>query len=168
VRIVGIDAIGEFLDAINRGAALASWAHHGAWIGAFSTVRVFDALAGVKLVPPERMMFFGGFIVDTPDAAAEYQKLMYGDTLPFNYELMSRALHPNDWDPQNSMTPMDIEQYWERDPKPSGYQLPAAYVTAKSDGTFEQVAEQYKSAFKSDPFASVRSKCANGGQDVVR
>lgn len=52
VGIVGIDAIGEFLDAIQRGAALASWAHHGAFIGAFSTVRIFDALAGAKLSPP--------------------------------------------------------------------------------------------------------------------
>ncbi len=169
VKIVGIDAIGEFLDAINRGAALASWAHHGAYIGAFSTVRVFDALAGVKLTAPERMMYFGGFIIDTPDAAAEYQKLMYGDSpLPFDYEKMSRALHPDDWDPQNTMVPMDIEEYWARDPKPSGYALPAAYTAAKSDGTFDKVVAEYKAAFKSDPFAAVRSKCASGGQDIMQ
>lgn len=167
VKIVGIDAIGEFLDAVTRGAALASWGHHGAWIGAFSTVRVFDALAGVKLTAPERMMYFGGFIVDTPDAATEYQKLMYGDTLPFDYEKMSRALNPDDWDPQNTMIPMDIEAYWSRDAKPSGYNIPAPYTTAKGDGSFDKVVAQYKSAFKNDPFKSVRSKCANGGQDIM-
>ena len=168
VKIVGIDAIGEFLDAVNSGTALASWAHHGAYIGAWSTVRVFDALAGVKLTAPERMMYFGGFIIDTPDAASEYQKLMYGDAaLPFDYEKMSRALHPDDWDPQNTMVPMDLEQYWARDPQPSGYTVPAAYTTAKTDGTFDKVTAEYKAAFKSDPFAAVRSKCASGGQDIM-
>ena len=32
--------------------------------------------------------------------------------------------------------------------------------------SFDKVTAQYKAAFKSDPFASVRSKCASGGQDV--
>ncbi|MDQ4490805.1 sugar ABC transporter substrate-binding protein [Sinomonas sp. ASV486] len=168
VKIVGIDAIGEFLDAIKRGSALATWAHHGAFIGAFSTVRVFDALAGVKLSPAERMMYFGGFIVDTADAADAYQKLMYSDKpLPFNYEKMSRALHPQDWDPQNLMAPIDIEKYWEKLPKPSGYRIPAEYAAAKASGELEKTASTYKSAFKSDPWKDVRSKCKSGGQDII-
>lgn len=168
VKIVGIDAIGEFLDAVKSGAALASWAHHGAFIGAFSTVRVFDALAGVKLSAPERMMYFGGFIIDTPDAATAYQDLMYSDkALPFDYEKMSKALNPDSWDPQNTLVPIDIEQAWIRDAKPAGYSIPAAYTAAKEAGEFEKVAATYKAAFKSDPFAGVRSKCANGGQDIL-
>lgn len=168
VKIVGIDAIGEFLDAIKRGAALASWAHHGAFIGAFSTVRVFDALAGVKLSPAERMMYFGGFIIDTPDAAAAYQDLMYSDKpLPFNYEKMSKALHPDDWDPQNLMAPIDIEQYWAQASKPAGYSIPSEYAQAKAAGELENVAATYKSAFTSDPWADVRALCKNGGQDII-
>ena len=167
VKIVGIDAIGEFLDAMKRGSALASWAHHGAWIGAYSTVRVFDALAGVKLSAPERMMYFGGFIVDTPEAAQAYQDLMYSDkSLPFDYERMSRALHPNDWDPQNSMRPIDPSTYWPRDPKPAGYTLQAIYTDPGWAAQVEQVTEQYKQAFRSDPFAPVRQKCQSGGSDV--
>lgn len=168
VKIVGIDGIGEFLDNIKRGRALASWAHHGAFIGAFSTVRVFDALAGFKLTAPERMMYFGGFIIDTPSAASAYQDLMYSSKpLPFNYEKMSRALHPLDWDPQNSMVPMNIEELWARDSKPAGYQIPAAYAKAKGAGDFERVTAMYKSAFVSDPFAAVRSKCKSGGKDIL-
>ncbi|WP_181037581.1 sugar ABC transporter substrate-binding protein [Arthrobacter sp. ZGTC412] len=168
VKIVGIDAIGEFLDAIKRGSALATWGHHGAFIGAFSTVRVFDALAGAKLSPAERMMYFGGFIIDTPEAADAYQQLMYSDRpLPFNYEKMSKALHPEDWDPQNLLAPIDIEKYWAASPKPAGYSIPAAYAQAKAAGEFEKVAATYKSAFQSDPWKDVRSKCKNGGQDVI-
>jgi ribose transport system substrate-binding protein len=168
VKIVGIDAIGEFLDAMQRGSALASWAHHGAWIGAFSTVRVFDALAGVTLSTPERMMFFGGFIVDTPEAAQAYQQLMYGsDALPFDYELMSRALHPDDWDPQNLMAPIDVTSYWPRDPQPAGYTLPAEYRAPGYAAEVQKVTEQYRSAFRKDPFAAVRQKCRSGGQDIL-
>jgi len=168
VGIVGIDAIGEFMDAIRRGAALASWAHHGAWIGAFSTVRIFDALAGVKLSPAERMMYFGGFIIDSPAAATAYSKLMYeSNSLPFDYEKMSRALHPHDWDPQNSMAPIDIDNFWARDKKPAGYSVPAPWKQAKAQGDLAKVAAQYKQAFKKDPWANVRAKCKNGGKDVL-
>jgi len=169
VKIVGIDAIKEFLEAVKRGAALASWAHHGAFIGAFSTVRIFDALAGVKLTAPERMMYFGGFIIDTAEAAGAYQDLMFNPSkrLPFDYERMSRALHPDDWDPQNNMAPMDLDQYWARDPKPAGYDVPKAYSEAKDDGQFEKIQQQYKAAFRNDPFEAVRKLCRTGGQDIL-
>jgi ribose transport system substrate-binding protein len=168
VPVVGIDAIPEFLDAIKRGKALATWAHHGAWTGAHSTVRLFDALAGVKIPAAERMMFCGGFIIDGTDAADMYQKKMYGGgTFPFDYEKMSMALHPDDWDPQNLMVPMDIEAYWARTPKPSGYQIPAEYQKSKKSNEFEKVAARYKAAFRSDPFADVRKLCKSGGQDIT-
>lgn len=168
VKIVGIDALGEFLDAMKRGAALATWAHHGAWIGAWSTVRVFDALAGVPLSAPERMMYFGGFIIDTPDAAQAYQDLMYGAAqLPFDYELMSRALHPDDWDPQNTMAPIDLATYWARDPQPAGYQLAPAYTDPGYAAAAAAVTDRYRSAFRKDPFAGVREKCRAGGADII-
>lgn len=168
-KVVGIDAIREFLEAIPRGTAFATWAHHGAWIGAFSTVRVFDALAGVKLSAPERMMNFGGFIIDSPESAAAYADLMYSSKpLPFDYEKMSRALHPDDWDPQNSMIPLDIDVYWKRDSKPPRYTLPKQYTDAVDNGDMERVAQRYAAALTTDPFASVRSKCRNGGKDILQ
>jgi ribose transport system substrate-binding protein len=168
-KVVGIDAIGEFLEAIPRGTAFATWAHHGAWIGAFSTVRVFDALAGVTLSAPERMMNFGGFIIDSAEAAEAYRDLMYSSKpLPFDYERMSQALHPDDWDPQNSMIPLDIDVYWARDKKPPRYEIPAAYTEAVDSGETERVAQRYAAAFRSDPFASVRTKCRNGGKDILQ
>lgn len=168
-KVVGIDAIREFLEAIPRGIAFASWAHHGAWIGAFSTVRIFDALAGVKLSAPERMMNFGGFIIDSPEAAEAYSELMYSSKpLPFDYELMSQALHPDDWDPQNTMAPLDIEVYWARDPMPPRYTIPTAYSDAVESGESQRVAQRYTDAFRSDPFASVRTKCRSGGKDILQ
>ena len=113
-------------------------------------------------------MYFGGFIIDSAPAAEAYQKLMYdSDKLPFDYEKMSKALHPDDWDPQNSMVPMDMEDYWARDKKPAGYELPTAWVKAKKNGELEKVAAEYKKAFTSDPWAEVRSKCKGGGKDIL-
>ncbi len=170
VPVVGIDTINEFLDAMQQGDtnALATVATHGDWLGAYLMVRVFDEMAGYQSTTPERMMYFGTFVVDTPEAAKSYQQLVYkNDKLPFDYEMWSRVLHPEDWDPQNALAPMDPEVYWAQTPKPAGYSLPAPYAQAMSDGSFDAVTAEYKAAFKSDPFAETRKLCKLGGQDIL-
>jgi ribose transport system substrate-binding protein len=62
---------------------------------------------------------------------------------------------------------MDLDQYWSRDPKPAGYSVPEPYTKAKEDGQFEKIQQQYKAAFRSDPFAEVRKQCRGGGQDIL-
>lgn len=170
VPVVGIDVINEFLDAMQRGGtALASAAPHGSWLGAYCMVKVFDAMNGFQLTVPERMMYFGGFVVDTPEAAAAYQDLMYkAERFPFDYEKWSRVLHPDDWDPQNSLRPIDPNAYWANYPKPAGYQLPPDYATATDSGEFQRIEEMYKTAFKIDPWKDIRKLCKNnGGADVL-
>ncbi len=150
---------------IAQGRAFATWAHHGGWIGAWSTVRVFDALNGVKLTTPERMMYFQGFNIDTPAAAQAYNDLMYKkQPFPFDYQKMSRVLHPQDWDPQNLLTPIHPEQYWawRAKDKPAGYTLPSAYATAQSQGDFDKVTKMYADHFKSDPFKSIKALTSSG------
>lgn len=170
VLVTGIDGIPDMLDAIADGRGLATWAQHGGFAAAWLTVQVFDALAGVKLDPLERMMWLGTFVINTPDAAAAYKKMMYsGGPFPFDYAKMSRALNPKDWDPQNSFAPIDLETYYTLlQPKPSGYELPADYTGALSTTGIETVAKSYADRVGSDPFANVRKLCkGEGGRDLT-
>ncbi|MCE0763763.1 sugar ABC transporter substrate-binding protein [Pseudonocardia kujensis] len=171
VPVVGIDAIPEFLEAMQSvpEIAFATWAHHGAWMGGALMVRAYDALSGVKLSPAERMMFTGGFVLDTPAAADGYNTLMYkGDTLPYDFSLMSKALHPNDWDPQTTMKPLEFESYFSLEkPKPAGYTVDPAYAAARDGDEFARVEAEYKDHFRKDPFADIRRQCAAGGVDFA-
>ena len=47
-----------------------------------------------------------------------------GDVAPFNYKLMSKVLHPDDWDPQDLITPLDMDVEWGGIKKPDNYQVP--------------------------------------------
>jgi ribose transport system substrate-binding protein len=95
--------------------------------------------------------------------------MMYGGAFPFDYVKMSRALHPNDWDPQNSFAPIDLETYYTLlQPKPSGYELPAKYTNAASAAGIEAVAKSYSQRVNTDPFANVRKLCkGEGGRDLT-
>lgn len=169
VLVTGIDGIPDMLDAIASGRALATWAQHGGFAAGWLTVQVFDALAGVTLDPLERMMWLGTFVINTPEAASAYKKMMYGGAFPFDYVKMSRALHPKDWDPQNSFAPIDLETYYTLlQPKPSGYELPAKYTNAASAAAIEAVAKSYSQRVNTDPFANVRKLCkGEGGRDLT-
>jgi ribose transport system substrate-binding protein len=163
--VVGIDAISEFLEMIVQGRAFASLANPGSWIGGWSTVRVFDALNGWKPKTPERMMYFGAFIVDTPDAARAYDELFYqSDKYPYDYRKWSRILSPDDWDPQNILVPMQPDEVWEGREKPDGYELPEEYSRTAE---FEEITKLYADHYKSDPWAEIRRATKNGGENIV-
>ena len=89
------------------------------------------------------------------------------ERLPYDYEKWSRVLHPNDWDPQNSLRPIDPNKYWTNYPKPGGYQLPKGYVDSLASGEFDRITQMYEKAFKDDPWKDIRKLCRNGGGDVL-
>jgi ribose transport system substrate-binding protein len=66
------------------------------------------------------------------------------------------------------MIPLDIDVYWKRDKKPPRYTVPAPYTEAVESGEMERVAQRYAAAYTTDPFASVRTKCRNGGKDILQ
>lgn len=159
VLVGGVDAIAEFLDAITAGPnAAATTAIHGGWLGGFAVVRAFDGAAGVELDPVERMLYQDSLVIDTPDAAGAYVELIYGaDSLPFDWEGMSRQLHPDDWNPQIGIAPIDPEDYWGRigEEQPSGYALPDELQQSIDGGGLDTLAERYRSAVTASPLAEV-------------
>ena len=71
-----------------------------------------------------------------------------GAVQPFDYRLMSKVLHPKDWDPQAEVFPMDIDEEWAGIPKPEGWTYPKAYLDAKVNGEWQAVIEEYKDHYK--------------------
>ena len=69
---------------------------------------------------------------------------------PFDYKKMSKVEHPDDWDPQAELFPMDIDLEWGGIPKPDGWEYPEAYVTARESG--DAVRKEYADHYKIDFF----------------
>jgi ribose transport system substrate-binding protein len=176
VPVAAIDAIPDFVDLIanDPARAFATWtttSGGGPWLGAWLIVQAFDALSGVELRAPERMMYAGGFVLDTPEAAEAYTELMFTDSgsYPFDYERWSKALHPNDWDPQTLLRPIDYPEFFSlQGPAPDGYEVSQDFVDSKESGEFDAVAQEYEEHFQSDPFSEIRGLVNYGdGQDIV-
>jgi ribose transport system substrate-binding protein len=166
--VSGCDALPEMVALIAQGRAFNTFAYGPSWLGAYSTVAVFDFINGWRPSVPERMMVFGGYILDTAEAAKKYQELVDGPTSPYDFLKMSRVLNPDDWNPQNLLVPLPAEEHWSwRMPKPANYELPAAYVEARKKGEFERVTELYAKHFSTDPVQAVRDLTSDGGPIVI-
>ena len=76
----------------------------------------------------------------------------HGDVEPYDYRLMSKVEHPDDWDPQAELFPMDIDLEWGGIPKPDGWDYPAAYVEAREGGEADAVRAEYAAHYKIDFF----------------
>jgi hypothetical protein len=75
-----------------------------------------------------------------------------GDIAPFDYRLMSKVEHPDDWDPQAEVFPMDIDVEWGGIEKPEGWDYPKEYVAARENGEADAVREEYAAHYKIDFF----------------
>lgn len=159
VLVGGNDGLEEFLDAIVQGPnAAATIAIHGSWLGGYGVVRAFDGASGVEFNPVERMMYHDSLPIDTPEAASAYIEVIHkASTSPFDYQKMSRALHPTDWDPQVALAPIDPRELWPSlgSPKPNDYSLPAEYQSALDGDAFETHLQMYKAAVKSSPLNDI-------------
>ena len=166
--VSGCDAIPDMVSMIADGRAFNTYAYGPAWLGAYSTVLVFDYINGWRPSVPERMMIFGGYILDTAAAAKKYEELSADSASTYDFLKMSKVLHPNDWNPQNLLIPLIPEEHWGwRGAKPASYQLPKEYADAKAKGEFERVAKLYAERFSPDPFKPVRDLTSNGGPIVI-
>jgi ribose transport system substrate-binding protein len=166
--VSGCDAIKDMVALVAQGKAFNTYAYGPSWLGAYSTVAVFDYLNGWRPSVPERMMIFGGYIIDTPEAAKKYQEVVDGPKSPYDFLKMSKVLHPDDWNPQNLLIPLPPDEHWSwRVPKPANYELPKAYAEAREKGEFERVTKLYADRFSSDPAQSVRDLTSNKGPIVI-
>ena len=57
-------------------------------------------------------------------------------------------LHPDDWDPQADVFPLDIDHNWAGVPKPEGWDYPKPYTDARSNGEWEAVTAEYQEHYR--------------------
>jgi len=143
----------EAAQSIKKGLLLCTAANVPQFMGAMMASRLYDVMNGWRARAPERMMHWGSkmMTIDNVDGYLE-RYVDNGDVKPFDYRLMSKVLHPNDWDPQNLMTPLDVDIEWDGIAKPANYQYPKAHTDARQNGEAAKVAAEYKEHYKIDMF----------------
>ncbi len=153
VFIGGADGTTVGAEMIQRGLLLCTSANVPQYMGALLTSRLYDVMNGWRPKAPERMMNWRSVTMTKDNVAVYLERYVNNDGVPpFNYKLMSKVDHPDDWDPQAELFPMDIELEWGGIPKPDGWTTPAAYAKAKADGEDEAIRKEYAAHYKIDLF----------------
>lgn len=102
-------------------------------------------------------MFQDSVVIDTPEAAEEYLRIETAAETGFDWALMSRAMHPDDWQTQVAVTPMDPTQYFEvalDTPRPDGFEYPEDLQASIDAGNLETLAAEYADHVGTNPYAS--------------
>jgi ribose transport system substrate-binding protein len=149
VPIVGFDGSVEAIKLIREGRILATISSLPAWQSGYAMVWAYDVAHGWKPSPTESMMYTGAVLITSSNADA-YQKVFSSGKLPYDWRKMSHVLHPNDWDAQNTMWPMDPLKIWgyAKTPRPAGYQLPIAYQDSIKNHDDQKIRAEYADHYK--------------------
>jgi ribose transport system substrate-binding protein len=145
--VTGFDGNAQNIQLIADGKQFMTSATIGGLTAALLGIAVFDAFNGVEFSLPERFMFQGAVLVNG-DFAQEFLDTVYGDELPFDWELMSRALHPEDWDPQTLLQPIVPSEFFAN-AEPGEFELNPAWEAEAAN--IETVAADYRDRFTSGP-----------------
>jgi ribose transport system substrate-binding protein len=153
VFICGADGTSGGADMIKRGQLLATSANVPQYMGALLTTRLYDVLNGWRPKASERMMNWRSVAMTKDNVDIYLERYVNnGDVEPFDYKRMSKVLHPDDWDPQAELFPMDIELEWGGIEQPAGWEIPKAYIESRESGEAEATAKQYAEHYKTPMF----------------
>ena len=78
-------------------------------------------------------------------------------SIPYDWQLMSRFLHPDDWDVQIGIRNLEPDTYWKlfEWARPAGYQFAEAYRNA-STADYAELDAMYAAHVKTNPLDSVK------------
>jgi len=150
VPITGIDGNKGTMELIQAGRYFAAYSSFPWWQAGFSAVRAIDASLGFRPTAPERQMWTGGALITRANVDAYVERFVEGD--PFDWPLMSREVSPENWDPQNAVTPIDMQQMWEGQRRPRGFEMPETYVRAERENELEEIAQLYERHYRRKVF----------------
>jgi ABC-type sugar transport system substrate-binding protein len=151
VFVSGADGTTAGVRAIRNGRIVATSANVPAYLGALLTARLYDVLHGYKPKDAERLLYWRS--VTTTKSNVDTYIARYVDNNgiePFDYARISKVAHPQDWDAQAEVFPLDIESEWAGIPKPNGWTAPARYVAAWNNGEAAAVKADYAAHYKID------------------
>lgn len=159
VKVGGIDALDEFLDAMRNGPnAQATVAIHGAWLAGFAVARAYDIANGVQVDPLERMLYQDSLVIDSRESAKAYQDLIYkSESLPFDWRKMSRKLNPSGEDTQIGLQPMDPDAFFQilGGDRPDGYSFPEPLQKSLDSANLDALQAKYRDAVQTSPLTPV-------------
>jgi ABC-type sugar transport system substrate-binding protein len=149
VYVVSTDGTGEGARLVKRGHILITCANPGTFAGGFFTSRIYDVTHGWRPKDTERLLTWRSVHVDASNVDAYLARhVENGGKAPFDYRLMSKVLHPKDWDPQQEIYAFDLDVLWAKLPKPDGYVYPKQYTDAKANGEWEAIRKEYAEHYK--------------------
>jgi ribose transport system substrate-binding protein len=126
--ITGIDGNLSTMELIQAGQMFGSYSGIPQWQAGFSFVQALDFCLGAEVNPLNRQLWTGGIFV-TADNVEEYINTYTGDNDPYDWVKMSRVAFPDDWDPQNQVRALDIEEMWTPlEEMPADYEFPEPYA----------------------------------------
>ncbi len=149
VLVVGADGTSLGAKSIDKGTQLATSANSPAYAAAIFAGRIYDVTHGWQPSAPERLLNWRSLTTTKANIGGYLARYVNNnDVKPFDYRKISKVLHPNDWDPQADVYPLDIDKHWAGIPKPDGWTYPKAYTDAKANGEFEKVKAEYADHYK--------------------
>lgn len=158
IKVGGTDEQIAILDKLIQGPnVVAVQSIFGTWLGGYMIVRNYDLANGVELDPVERMIFQDSLIIDTKEAAQEYKKIATSSSTGFDWKKMSRHLHPDDWDTQVALAPVDPTKFFTEDlntPQPPGFTFPDKLKASLEAGGVQKFTDMYAQHTKNNPYAA--------------
>ena len=149
VLVVGADGTTEGANAIKAGQQLATSANSPGYFAALFAGRLYDVTHGWRPRAAERLLYWRSVTTTADNVDIYLNRYVNNDGVePFDYRKFSHVLHPDDWDPQNEVFPLDIDQEWAGIPRPEGWQYPPAYLEAKNNGEWEAVTQEYRDHYQ--------------------
>jgi ABC-type sugar transport system substrate-binding protein len=149
VFVSGADGTTAGAEMIKRGQMIATSANVPQYMGGLLTTRLYDVMNGWKPRAPERMMNWRSITMTADNVDTYLERYVEaGDVPPFDYKRMSKVEHPDDWDPQAELFPLDVDLEWGGIPKPDGWDYPEEYVKAREGGEAEAVRKEYADHYK--------------------
>ena len=162
VKLAGIDGIPEALQEVAKGGQyVATNTSLPPYQVGFAAVLLFDCLRGYKPKLSERLIYTDWVTATAANAASISAKIYEAKELPFDWVKMSRTLHPDDWDPQNKIAPIDPSAHWGT--QPGKDKLNKAYSDGNWQKEFDEVTKMYADRYKSGPFLCGRKMEAGSG-----
>jgi ABC-type sugar transport system substrate-binding protein len=149
IPIIGHNGTTDVMEFIKNGRILATASTFPFWTGAYMVAMAYDAAHGYELSLPERMLIAQHAVVTHSNVDLYIQKFVKKiDKLPFDFKKMSKVLHPDDWDPQNLVYPLDVHEYFRFNKKPKGFEMPPQWQNSIDSGKPEKIAKIYEEHYK--------------------
>ena len=149
ILVVGADGTSLGAQAIRDGKQLATSGNSPAYAAAILTGRIYDVSHGWVPRASERLLNWRSLTVTAENVEAYIERYVDTNGLdPFDYRKISKVLHPDDWDPQAEVFPLDVDKAWAGVDRPEGWEYPAPYLAARDNGEWDQLRAEYADHYK--------------------